>query len=297
MTGLIWKDALVMRKNIRFYVIFMLAYFGLAVLGVFDASIVISFSTVIIMVLPISCFSFDETAKWDRFCRSLPLESRDIVGARYLFTLLILLVLAACSSMCAVALTLLDLGNASLIENLASMLGSLGAGLFIVNVMLPLCYKLGPERARPYLFAVVLIPFVGLFLLLRFGGDLGLSLEFLNQLPEINALGVIALLPLAGLACLGLSFLISALWTERSFDHEAPGPAPVGRAGTGGMLRPAPLHWSHPAGRGGRLGPAGPVRPPPGGGRGVSRFTPGLLRKRPPLCYNKNKKTERGSML
>ena len=203
MTGLIWKDALVMRKNIRFYVIFMLAYFGLAVLGVFDASIVISFSTVIIMVLPISCFSFDETAKWDRFCRSLPLESRDIVGARYLFTLLILLVLAACSSMCAVALTLLDLGNASLIENLASMLGSLG------------CYKLGPERARPYLFAVVLIPFVGLFLLLRFGGDLGLSLEFLNQLPELNALGVIALLPLAGLACLGLSFLISCRIVDR----------------------------------------------------------------------------------
>ena len=33
------------------------------------------------------------------------------------------------------------------------------------------------------------------------------------------------------------------------------------------------------------------------GGGGVSRFAPGLLRKRPPLCYNKNKKTERGSML
>src|SRR5699024_6418754 len=148
--------ALVMRKNIRFYVIFMLAYFGLAVLGVFDASIVISFSTIIIMVLPISCFSFDETAKWDRFCRSLPLESRSIVGARYLFTLLILLILAACSSVCAVVLTLLDLGSASLIENLASMLGSLGAGMFIVDVMLPLCYKLGPERARPYLFAVIL---------------------------------------------------------------------------------------------------------------------------------------------
>ena len=198
MSGLILKDALVMRKNIRFYVIFMLAYFGLAVLGVFDASIVISFSTVIIMVLPISCFSFDETAKWDRFCRSLPLESRSIVGARYLFTLLILLILAACSSVCAVVLTLLDLGSASLIENLASMLGSLG-----------------PERARPYLFAIVLIPFIVIFLLLRFGGDLGLSLEFLDRLPEINALGVIALLPLAGLACLGLSFLISCRIVDR----------------------------------------------------------------------------------
>lgn len=215
MTGLIWKDALVMRKNIRFYVIFMLAYFGLAVLGVFDASIVISFSTVIIMVLPISCFSFDETAKWDRFCRSLPLESRDIVGARYLFTLLILLVLAACSSVCAVLFTLMNLGSASLIENIASMLGSMGAGLFIVDIMLPLCYKLGAERARPYLFAVVFFPFVAIFLLLRFGSDLGLSLEFLNQMPETSALGVIALIPLAGLVSLLISFLISCRIVDR----------------------------------------------------------------------------------
>ena len=215
MTGLIWKDALVMRKNIRFYVIFMLAYFGLAVLGVFDASIVISFSTVIIMVLPISCFSFDETAKWDRFCRSLPLESRAIVGARYLFTVIILLVMAAFSSVCAVLLDLLHIGDVPLIENIGATLGSLGAGLLIVDILLPLCYKLGPERARPYLLAVLLIPFVAVFLLLRFGSDLGLNLEFLNQIPETSALGIIALIPLAGLACLGLSFLISCRIVDR----------------------------------------------------------------------------------
>ena len=39
MTGLIWKDVLVMRKNIRFYAIFLLAYFGLALLGVFDVDL------------------------------------------------------------------------------------------------------------------------------------------------------------------------------------------------------------------------------------------------------------------
>ena len=51
--------------------------------------------------------------------------------------------------------------------------------------------------------------------LLRFGPDLGLSLEFLNRMPEISALGVIALLPLAGLACLGISFLISCRIVDR----------------------------------------------------------------------------------
>ena len=62
---------------------------------------------------------------------------------------------------------------------------------------------------------MLLIPFVAVFLLLRFGSDLGLNLEFLNQIPETSALGIIALIPLAGLACLGLSFLISCRIVDR----------------------------------------------------------------------------------
>ena len=50
-------------------------------------------------------------------------------------------------------------------------------------------YKLGPGAAWPYLFAVVLIPLVAVFLLLGLGPDLGLSLEFLNQIPETSAGG------------------------------------------------------------------------------------------------------------
>ena len=56
---------------------------------------------------------------------------------------------------------------------------------------------------------MLFIPFIAVFLLLRFGKDLGLSLEFLNQMPEWNALGLIGLFPLAGLLGLGLSYGIS----------------------------------------------------------------------------------------
>ena len=215
MTGLLWKDVLIMGKNLRFYALFLLAYFGLALLGVFDVTFVITFSTVIIMMLPISCFSMDEAAKWDRFARSFPLEPRTIVGARYLFTLLVLLALLAFSSVCAVLIDLLHIGDGTLAEYLGGMLGSLGAGLLIVDILLPLCYKLGPERARPYLLAVLFIPFIAVFLLLRFGKDLGLSLAFLNQMPELNALGLIGLLPLAGLLGLAVSFLISCRILDR----------------------------------------------------------------------------------
>ena len=215
MTGLIWKDILVMRKTVRFYVIFLLCYFGLSVLGAFQVDFVITFSTIVIMVLPISCFSFDEAARWERFARTLPLTPRTIVGARYLFALLVLLAVAAVSSVCAVLAGLLGAEDTPLVENIAALLGSLGSGVLIIDVMFPLCYKLGPERARPYLFALCLIPFAGVFLLLKFGKDLGLSLEFLNRMPELNALGLIGLFPLAALAGLGASFLLSSRILER----------------------------------------------------------------------------------
>lgn len=38
MTGLMMKDALVMRKTLRLYALFLLFYSGLAVLGVFPMS-------------------------------------------------------------------------------------------------------------------------------------------------------------------------------------------------------------------------------------------------------------------
>ena len=63
MSGLLWKDILVSRKNLKFYIYFLLAYFALAVLGIFEITFVTTFSTIILMMVPVSAFSFDEAAK------------------------------------------------------------------------------------------------------------------------------------------------------------------------------------------------------------------------------------------
>ena len=67
MTGLVLKDFLMMRKTLKTYVLFFVLYFGMSIAGIFPISVVTSMVTVIIAVLPISTFSFDETAKWDRY--------------------------------------------------------------------------------------------------------------------------------------------------------------------------------------------------------------------------------------
>lgn len=57
MYGLIWKDFLVLRKTLRLYVLFLLGYLGMALLGIFDLTFVTTFCVVILMILPISAFS------------------------------------------------------------------------------------------------------------------------------------------------------------------------------------------------------------------------------------------------
>ena len=75
MTGLIVKDFLVMRKSIKTYILFLLFYFVMAALGIFPISFITAMVQIIIMMLPLSAFSYDELSKWDRYAFSLPLRS------------------------------------------------------------------------------------------------------------------------------------------------------------------------------------------------------------------------------
>lgn len=207
MTGLVLKDILVMRKTLKTYVLFLIFYALLAVMGIFDVSIITSMIQVIIMLLPISAFSYDEQAEWDRYAMALPSGRHCVVSARYLFALLMVLGAAVFGLVVCVFLAILNSG--SLAESLATVLVSLGVGLLITDIILPLNYKLGPERARPYLYAVVFLPIIILFGSAKLGLFEGMDLSFLNRMSQASVLAVFALVPLAALLAMGVSFLIS----------------------------------------------------------------------------------------
>lgn len=205
MRGLIWKDILVMRKVLKSYALFLFFYFLLALLGVFDISIVTSVLNIIVLMLPISVFSYDEQAKWARYAAALPLGNRRVVGARYVFTLLLALMAFAFGLL--VCLLFMLMGKGNVLESLAAVLVSMGMALFFADVLLPLCYKLGPERARLWMFLIVFLPVIALFLAYRLG--LHHSLAFLDQMSDAAVMGLFALVPLLSLAGLGVSFLAS----------------------------------------------------------------------------------------
>lgn len=208
MTGLIMKDLLVSRRSLKAYLGIMLFYAVMTFLGMFNFAFVTAFVSVMLIMLPIGAFSYDEQAKWDRYAMALPLGCRAVVGARYGFTLLVALTSLALTLLSGVAVSVT--GQGSFLEVMASGLGTLGAGLLIADVLLPLCYKLGPERARPYLYALIFIPVIVMFLAFRMGVHIDTS--WLDRLAETSPgalLGLFSLFPLSTLALMLVSYLIS----------------------------------------------------------------------------------------
>lgn len=207
MTGLIWKDFLVMRKPLKSYLLIMVVYAVLAYLELFSFGFIITFIQAVLMVLPISAFAYDEQAKWDRYAMSLPLGCRAVVGARYLFVLGLALFTAAIGL--AGTAILWALRAEDMLEMALTVMVSSAIGLLIPAILLPLSYKLGAERARPYLYAIIFIPVIAVVLLVRSGLlDLS-SLNSLDALTPAMLLGGAALLPLGALVALALSYMIS----------------------------------------------------------------------------------------
>lgn len=207
MTGLITKDFLVMRKMLRSYLLVIVVYTILAYLDFFDYSFIITFVQVALSVLPISAFAYDEQSKWDRYAMSLPLGRSRVVGARYLFVLALTLATTAIGLATTAILALAR--EADPVEMILTLEVSTTIGLLVPAIILPLCYKLGAERARPYLYAIIFIPVIAFVLLVKAEIIDFSALNRLEALSPAAILGCASLLPLAGLAGLAVSYLIS----------------------------------------------------------------------------------------
>ncbi|MDM8239777.1 ABC-2 transporter permease [Pseudoflavonifractor phocaeensis] len=212
MTGLMVKDFLVMRKSIKTYILFLAFYFVMAALGIFPISFITAMVQIIIMMLPLSAFSYDEMSKWDRYAFSLPLGRRAVAGARYLFALSLALFAALFGLVSCLVLSGF-FHDPNLVENCLTVTVSLALGLLYCDILLPLTYKLGPERARPYFYLVIFLPIILLFVAFKL--ELLGGLAFLLELPDAVVIPFLLLLPLLPLLGMGISFLISCRILER----------------------------------------------------------------------------------
>ncbi|MCI6256808.1 MAG: ABC-2 transporter permease [Clostridiales bacterium] len=161
MNGLLKKEFFVLRKQLRTWTLLFVLYAAIAVTGVWGPYILTTLVTVMTLMTPLSAFGYDQSTGWETFVATLPGGREKAVGARYLFCLLVDLAAAALALGLTLLLGLLGLADVALDEAAASTLSCAAVALLMIAVALPLCYKLGVEKARVVYMAVFLAAFGG----------------------------------------------------------------------------------------------------------------------------------------
>ena len=154
MTGLIYKDFLALKGHLSTYVVFFVIYGGLCIAGVFSPSVLAGMVVLISIITPMTTVTSDDISRWNRFAVASPACRRGVVAGKYLFTLLmvVLLVVLALAG---------GLGDGSLAEYLLATLACGGIALLLNGVTLPLLLKFGAEKARMVSMALFLVVFGG----------------------------------------------------------------------------------------------------------------------------------------
>ena len=161
MTGFLYKDLLLMRRQITYIVTLILVYTAFSAGGIMPASILGGVVVIMGLLYPINAFSLDDQARWDKFAAAAPDGRRRAVAGRYLFVLLLILGTSALVAALLLLLRLTGLLEESLAELLLPVPACAAAVLILDGVLLPLIYKFGMEKSRILSVIMFLVVFFG----------------------------------------------------------------------------------------------------------------------------------------
>ena len=192
--GLIIKDLLQLktyRKTlISFIVIFsitpILQYTGGGGTGIFNMlpiMITLGFG-----MFSIASFNYDEAAKADRYIKSLPISSKEIVLSKYILTIYATILGGALGILLAFIISSIFAKEYD-IEIIVQALGGILGMSIVEAIQIPCIYRFGAEKARMQIFLVMVILFV-------IGALLVGGLIYWVQRLDIETMKIEALMPL-----------------------------------------------------------------------------------------------------
>lgn len=212
MKGLLLKDLYVMKGQGRTYLVLLGFYFLLTLLGAFDAAIISSMSVLVVTMVPMSTFSYDDMARWPKFAAATPAGRRGVVRGKYLFSLCTLGLAVAALLVMDVVLCLARGQFDKLPDLLLGGASSCLMGLFLNLILIPVLFKFGSEKGRFVIMAV----WVAVFLL--FFGSIKLFAERPGGLAALPVpQWLVASLPVIALGLVAVAAVLSYSASLRIF--------------------------------------------------------------------------------
>ncbi|MBY2073529.1 ABC-2 transporter permease [Clostridioides difficile] len=161
MKGIILKDLLNLKGNIKFILLFIIMFGFMSSLGDGNVNNFIGVIIVLCTTMIVSTFSYDDLNKWDSYVLTMPINRNDIVLSKYL-TMLIFSFIGVLVSLI-VSVTIGYFKN-TLILNETLLINALILSISVCfgSLILPLIYKFGTERARLLMILCFLVPTLAL---------------------------------------------------------------------------------------------------------------------------------------
>ena len=217
MRGLWVKDLLLLQKQLKTFLIFM-------VIAAFNAYTIKSFPVVFIMMAFFFVTTTSSTIFYDQenhcflYLFTLPIRKKDYVIQKQL----LVLVSALVATLLSVGLILLLMPFVPELQTSAqdlvyNALYSFFYGCFYGAIITPLYLRYGTEKARVFIFAIMGILAMGIILLQKTGVlDKLEGSDFIASVAAFNPLQITSLILALSIAMLGVSTIVSRRFIEKS---------------------------------------------------------------------------------
>lgn len=141
MKGLIYKDYVNIRPQLKMYVVFVAGFFVIGIVS--GATEVISaLMPMLAVLIPITTVAYDDLSSWNRFALSMPVSRAGLVTARYLFMMVIMTAMAV--------LTFAEylIVNRDFSEAFITTALLFAVSAVLTAVIMPITLKFGVQKAR-----------------------------------------------------------------------------------------------------------------------------------------------------
>lgn len=202
MLGLIKKDLLLIKANLKSMIIIFVIYIMLAFQGTFDVTFIIP---IIGIMLFISTFSYDDFNNWNSYAVTLQNGRKNVVRAKYIVSIILMIILAVVAFFIGIGISYIKTNSINLDEIISSLMGTMLSSVIIISLLYPIVFKFGATNGRIILFAVVF----------GIAGIGTLIAQFIDMAPIINIINkldnyLLIAIPIIYIILLGISYLISS---------------------------------------------------------------------------------------
>lgn len=206
MKGLIKKDLLLLKSQLKSYLVIVLVFAIVSFMS--NDYTFITFIPILGVTLIISTLSFDNYYKWDAFALTLPLSRKDNVKSKYILAILITLPFIAFSTCVLIAFNTTKGIPINVSDILTVMGGSLLGAAIATSISLPLMYKFGSENGRMIMIIMVFAIggcIAGIIELL----DTHFNQEFINNTLNFISTNILPIMILVMIILLLLSYFLT----------------------------------------------------------------------------------------